>query len=154
MRHTADTPPDKLRLIVPDAARALGISPEAIRNRLSRGTLQSERHGGTVHVLIDRDMVRHADDTPPDTPGDRDALVAELRARIDSLERQLDQERQANGENRRIIMALTSKVPELEAAQGTTESPQGATESPAGGTPPPGPQKPAQRPWWRRVVGR
>ena len=94
MRHTADTPPDKMRLIVPDAARALGISPEAIRNRLSRGTLQSERHGGTVHVLIDRDMVRHADDTPPDTPGDRDALVAELRARIDSLERQLDQERQ------------------------------------------------------------
>jgi hypothetical protein len=43
-----DTPRDISRLIVPEAARQLGISPEAVRNRLSRGTLKSVKEGGTV----------------------------------------------------------------------------------------------------------
>jgi hypothetical protein len=46
MRQTGDQPDDILRLSVPKAAEALGISPEAVRNRLSRDTLQSERHQG------------------------------------------------------------------------------------------------------------
>jgi hypothetical protein len=49
-------------------------------------------------------------------PTDRtDELIAEPRDRVRSLEDQLDQEREANRENRRIIAALTSRIPELEA---------------------------------------
>jgi hypothetical protein len=35
----------KRRFTVPEAARALGISPEAVRTRLSRGTLEGVRTG-------------------------------------------------------------------------------------------------------------
>jgi DNA-binding Lrp family transcriptional regulator len=97
VRPTDDVPDDRLRLTVPEAAKALGISPEAVRNRLSRRTLDSEKIGGTVHVLIDRDMARHTADTPGGTPRDgpvdtpgytgRDELVDELRDRIGYLQR-------------------------------------------------------------------
>jgi hypothetical protein len=54
-RYSTDTSSDRLRLLVPDAAKALGISPEAVRNRLSRGTLESVKEFGTVYILIDRE---------------------------------------------------------------------------------------------------
>jgi hypothetical protein len=50
------------------------------------------------------------------TPDRTDELIAELRARVRSLENQLRQERAANRENRRIIALLTSSTPELPAA--------------------------------------
>jgi hypothetical protein len=102
-RYNADTSSDMLRLTVPDAARALGISPEAVRNRLSRGTLESVKESGTVYVLIDRDRLPHADDISHDRSGESASaggLISEMRARIDSLERQLEQahERQLSPE--------------------------------------------------------
>jgi len=39
------------RLTVPEAAQALGITTDAIRMRLSRGTLDTERVEGRVYVL-------------------------------------------------------------------------------------------------------
>jgi hypothetical protein len=54
--------------------------------------------------------------------------------KLQDLDDQLDQEREANRENRRIIAALTSRIPELE----------GATEPRSD---PPGAQDPIQRPW-------
>src|SRR3712207_7644311 len=41
------------RLTVADAARLLGLSAEAVRMRIKRGTLASEKVGGTVYVLLD-----------------------------------------------------------------------------------------------------
>jgi hypothetical protein len=123
-------------LIVPDAARALGISPEAVRNRLSRGTLDSERESGTVYVLIDRDMVRHTEDIPNDSPGESHALISEMHARIESLERQLDQEREANRENRRIIAAALERIPpQLEAPRESPEAAETVEEAPEEASP-------------------
>ncbi len=125
----ADQSPDRLRLTVPDAAKALGISPEAVRNRLSRGTLESVKEEGTVYVLIDRDMARHVTDRPHDIPGESEALISEMRGRIEDLREQLEAERRANEENRRIIAALTSRIPEIEAPAPSEprESPETAT---------------------------
>ena len=143
------TPNDRLRLTVPDAAHALGISPEAIRNRLSRGTLESERESGTVYVLIDRNMARYTDDTP----GESAALISEMHARIESLEHQLEEANERDRENRRIIAALTSRIPAIEAPSETRES--DVRSSPTG-TPTEASteaQEGVQRPWWRRVFG-
>jgi hypothetical protein len=154
----SDTPHDMSRYTVPEAAQALGISPEAVRNRLSRGTLKSVKEAGTVYVLLEADRMRHTGDTPIDRPTDTPPeLVDQMQARIDSLERQLEQAHERDRENRRIIAALTSRIPAIEAPSEQRESPEETSTDaedraepyPAAG----GDQQGAQRPWWRRVFG-
>jgi hypothetical protein len=152
-----DTPRDISRLIVPEAARQLGISPEAVRNRLLRRTLKSVKEGGTVYVLLETDMRRHTGDMPTDRPGDTlQPLVEEMRGRIESLERQLEQANERDRENRRIIAALTSRIPAIEAPADEREAPETVDEQQDMGKPwsdAPGPQDGVRRPWWRRMFG-
>jgi predicted ArsR family transcriptional regulator len=137
------------RYTVQDAADMLGITTGAVRNRLSRGTLRSVKEGGRVYVLLPADTSR---DTDRDT--DRTAeLIATLRE-------QLQAERRANEENRRIIAALTQRIPEIEAPREAPseprESPTDATEQPGRVEPQPqveGAQAPDTRPWWQRWFG-
>src|SRR5215218_5900373 len=96
------------RYTVSEAADMLGITTGAVRNRLSRGTLRKVKEGGTVYVLLPADMSRDAerdtDDTPPDmSPPESGTLTSELRDRLRYVEEQLEQERQAHAEARRII---------------------------------------------------
>jgi hypothetical protein len=80
-----------------------------------------------------------------------DILIAELQDRVRSLE-------EANRENRRIITALTSRIPTKEAQQEPPESPELGEEEPGRA----GPRSAAgeaqegvqQRSWWRKVLGR
>jgi hypothetical protein len=154
----SDTPHDISRYTVPEAAQALGISPEAVRNRLSRGTLKSVKEAGTVYVLLEADRTRHTGDTPIDRPPDTPPeLVDQMQARIDSLERQLEQAHERDRENRRIIAALTSRIPAIEAPQEAQESPEPGADMPMGSTPreaSAAAQEPAERvSWWRRMFG-
>jgi DNA-binding Lrp family transcriptional regulator len=153
----SDTPRDISRLTVPEAARQLGISPEAVRNRLSRGTLRSVKKSGTVYVLLEADRTRHNADVPSDIPNDiPQALVGEMRGRIESLERQLEQANERDRENRRIIAALTSRIPAIEASQEARKSPETVEEEPERAAPRSSAgegQESEQRPWWRRMFG-
>jgi hypothetical protein len=137
---------DMERYTVRDVAEALGISTGAVRNRLSRGTLKSVKERGTVYVLLPADTPRHTERDPGDIPGESDALISEVRAHNATLREQLEAEREANRENRRIIAALTSRIPELPAApsQEPSEAPETATEQP---------ERVEPRPWWRRMFG-
>ena len=142
-----------------EAAEVLGISAEAVRGRIRRGTLPVEREAGRVYVLLGQaERSRTTADqsrTTAGQPTDRtDALIAELQDRVRSLE-------EANRENRRTIIALTSRIPQLEApaseATEARESPETVEEEPEGSEPRSaagGAQEGAQRPWWRRVFGR
>ena len=109
-RASNDTSRDIARYTVPEAGRRLGISSEAVRNRLSRGTLKSVKESGTVCMLLENDRARHTADTPNDIPG---VLFEEMRGRIESLERQLERANGRDRENRRIIAALTSRMPAM-----------------------------------------
>jgi hypothetical protein len=139
------------RVTVHHAARVLGISEDAVRMRVKRGTLESEREGSRLYVFLTTD--------PTPDPTDRtNELIDELRDRVRSLEDQLKEEREANRENRRIIAALTSRIPELEAPSQPRESPvRAADEQDRGGEPrstTPGYEEPiSRRPWWRRTLG-
>jgi hypothetical protein len=146
---------DERRTTVSEAAEILGISAEAVRGRIRRGTIPVEREGGTVYVLLEgTERNRTTGDqsrTTDDQPGDRtDLLIAELQDRVRSLE-------QANRENRRIIAALTSRIPAIEAPQEAQESPETVQDEPERAEPrpdAPGAQEGAQRrSWWRRVLG-
>ena len=148
------TPPQR-RTTVAEAAEILGISAEAVRGRIRRGTLPVERESGTVYVLLEEaeqdrttaDQPRTTDDQPDDRT---DLLITELQDRVRSLE-------EANRENRRIIAALTSRIPAIEAPSEPPGSPVTDEEQQGRGQPhrdAPGAQEGVQRrPWWRRVFG-
>jgi hypothetical protein len=154
--------PEMARHTVAEAADMLGISTGAVRNRLSRGTLRSTKESGTVYVLLpddmSRDAERDADDTPSGIPpSDRDVLTSELRDRLRYVEGQLEAERQAHAEARRIIAGLVERIPAIEAPQEASEASETVEEKPERAEPRPATvesQETVQRPWWRRVFGR
>ena len=139
------------RLTINQAADQLGVTVDAVRGRIKRGTIAHVREGGRVYVLLAADESRPGHDQDADQPDDRtDALIAELQDRVRSLE-------DANRENRRIIAALTSRIPQLEAPQETPENRETVEEEPERAEPrsyAPGAQEGAQRPLWRRIIGR
>jgi hypothetical protein len=138
------------RLTQREAAERLGVSVEAIRKRVARGTLRSDKgEDGRRYVYLDTD---------PDAGGPQpepDALTSELRDRLRYVEQQLEAERQAHAEARRLLMAALERIPpQIEAPR---ESPETAREEPERAEPHPATvesQESVQRPWWRRVFGR
>jgi hypothetical protein len=104
-------------MTVHDAARKLGISEDAVRMRVKRGTLAAEREGGRLYVLLTPD--------PTTEPTDRtEELIEELREHTRSLEEQLREERRANDENRRLLAAAFERIPALEAPRMPPERPE------------------------------
>jgi excisionase family DNA binding protein len=129
------------RVTVQEAARLLGISEGAVRARIHRGTLETERDSGTVYVRL------NADDTANERT-EQSELVQTLREYNAALERQLNAEREASAELRRIVAGLVQRIPELEAPSEPRESPETATETAEGAR-----EGTQQRPWWRRIFG-
>ena len=127
------------RVTVAQAAEILGVTVEAVRGRIKRGTLEHERHSGTVYALLPADQMptgrQPGDDQAADRPrSDGNALISEMRDRIESLEHQLEQERQANSEHRRLLAAALERIPpQLEAPQETRESPESPRPTDEGG---------------------
>jgi hypothetical protein len=161
------TPNDISRLTVPEAAEALGISPEAVRNRLSRGTLKSEKEHGKVYVLlhktdrprptadIPKDTSRHAGDESTDISGGPAPLISAKDETIRVLSEQLEAERAASAELRRIVAGLVQRVPELEPAQEQQKSPVSRSDgTDMGSSTTEDQQEPSQRrSWWRAFFG-
>jgi len=143
-----------------EAAETLGVTSEAVRKRVRRGTLASEKHeDGRVLVWVDTRSDGGSDAGYDGRVGrGYDELLEEVRDRVRYLEKQLDEEREANRENRRIIAGLVQRVPELEAAREEApkerESTQTPSEEPHSTHAPPEPQEPSQRrSWWRAFFG-
>ena len=148
------------RLTLRQAAAALGVSESAIRKRVERGTLRSDKGAdGRRYVYMDTVTDNVADEgEDASVTRERDALISELRAHNDTLREQLEAERQGHAEARRIIAGLVERIPAIEAPASpeppeipeTSEEQQGrdAPHSATGGA-----QEGVQRPWWRRVFG-
>jgi excisionase family DNA binding protein len=144
------------RVTIQEAAQRLGVKEDAIRKRIQRGTLRHEKTPeGRVFVWVDT-----ASDTTQDTAQDRyqdasqDALLTAKDETIAALREQLAQANERDRENRRIIAALTSRIPAIEAPQEVSESSETVEEQQGRGGPrpdAPGAQEGSQRPWWRRI---
>jgi hypothetical protein len=87
--------------------------------RIKRGTLRSERQAGRVFVLLGQGQPT---EQPTDRPGEPNALISQMQGTIDSLERRLEEAAERDRENRRIIVALTSRIPAIEAPSEERES--------------------------------
>jgi hypothetical protein len=139
------------RVHLTEAAALLGVSKDAVRMRVKRGTLLSEKgEDGRVYVWVNDNPDADPNTVHPEPQAEAlRELIDELRDRVRSLE-------EANRENRRIIAALTSRIPAIEAPRDERESPEPGEEQQGRGEPHPGAgeaQEGAQRPWWRRVFG-
>jgi hypothetical protein len=145
------------RYTVTEAAEILGITVEAVRGRIKRGTIGHERTDEGVFVWLDTDRSETRREPDEDRSDDRAQLVEALREQVADLREQLAAERDANSENRRLLAAALERIPAIEAPEEPRESPETGGE-PAGSTPPAEEQpeptsRPQERSWWRRMFG-
>ncbi len=157
---------ETIRVSVEEAATLLGIEKGSVKKRVQRGKLRSEKDAsGTIWVYLDRsETVR--DQSQGQSATARDELVSELRDRVRSLERRLDEERESRRRADTIIVqlsraneeqALTIRELEAPASPEARESPQTVEDAseraqsrPDAGGAREGVQR---RSWWRRLWG-
>ncbi len=170
------------RVSVDEAARELGLSVDAVRKRVQRGTIEHERDAaGRVHILLDSpDNASTVRDERPDITGQlldaKEETISELRDRVRRLEHELDVRNEEVRRRDHLLAAALERIPELEApresqdtpseaeprsdrveeASGATEEPERPAEGDSGplwhGTDAT-PEDPPRRPWWRRWFG-
>jgi hypothetical protein len=153
--QTEDLSPDQTRVTVAQAAQILGLSAEAVRMRIKRGTLEHEKVGNTVYVVLDK-----ADQTQPNPElsvepiTDQTALIRALRAEVEFLREEMRRREERHAEETRrkdhLLAAALERIPELEAPSEARESPDTAFEGADGGEPS---EPVSQRSWWRRMFG-
>ena len=124
MQSDADQKPTDHRLTVFEAAEVLGISPEAVRARIKRGTLRKDKGpDGIVYVHLDAVPPRQDGDETESSSRPDASLVEVLREQVDALRLDLEgwkkEAEDWKDEARRkdtIIMSLTQRIPELPSA--------------------------------------
>jgi hypothetical protein len=148
------------RMTPQQAATHLGISVEAVRMRIRRGTIESERDDDG-HVYVRLDATKHRTDANRTDISNllverADLQIEDMREEISYLREELTAERNANAENRRIIARLTESLPQLEAGTppDAPESPPHDGDTSGRGTTPDERQRGTQRrSIWRRLFG-
>jgi hypothetical protein len=122
------------RVTVAQASEILGVTIEAVRGRIKRGTLDHERHSDTVYVLLQADQMptgrQPGDDQTTDRlQSDSTALISAKDETIATLRDQLEAERQAHAEARRLLMAALERIPPaLEPPREPSEAAEAAEE--------------------------
>ena len=152
-----------------EAADALGITVDAIRKRIQRGTIAHRRgEDGRVWVLLDAasNLRDPANSTVADTgepayrPQARDELVDSLKDQVEYLRQVIEMRDLELQRKDSIIAALTQRIPELEPLREPPQEPPSASETPSddsaagkGDVPPNEEGAQDLRPWYRRFFG-
>ena len=139
------------RLTVQEAAEVLGTSVDAVRMRARRGSLEAEKEpDGRVYVWVDGDP----SETKLGLDVESNALISAKDETIAALRDQLEAERQAHAEARRLLMAALEKIPPaLEAPPQPRGAPQTDAEEAEGQEDPFAEEDRPERSWWRRWFG-
>ena len=144
-------------LTVSQAAGKLGVTQDAIRKRIARGTIRHDKDSkGRIFVYLDTSEGAsktvqdegHDESFKTKQDADQDKYTRSLEDQIDFLRRELERKDT-------IIMSLTQRIPELEAPLKPSRDSQTASEAPATGDDiPTESQEPSkQRSWWRAFFG-
>jgi hypothetical protein len=151
---------------VGEAARELGISTDAVRKRIARGSLESDRPDGNVLVWLDdggSEAGREAQVDGRALLEAKDETIAllqdQLRLRAEEIQRRdviISQLTQATSNLTDRLRELEAPVPQPAPAQEPPGGPESVVEEPEragprlGGV---GAQEGSERPWWRRMFG-
>src|ERR671921_1901462 len=110
--------PDLDRLTVAQAASALGISQDAVRKRIARGTIPHDRdESGRVYVYLSPSETVQKTDQDDASKTVQDTYIRSLEDQIAFLRRELERKDT-------ILLNLTERIPQLEAAQEATDGPR------------------------------
>ena len=149
----------KRRLTVHEAAEVLGITPEAVRGRIQRGTLPKEKEeDGSVYVRLNTDQLQSNADKTPDASqligeeaADETQLIEALRERIEHLSRIIETRDEEIRRRDTILLSLTQRIPELEAPRETSRSARTpSVDTGKGEVPSEQKPRPTQRSWLHR----
>ena len=134
-------------------AELLGLSAEAVRSRIQRGTLESEKVDGTVYVLLEdtaqtrpnTDEAHPQDGTQTNLIGDQTEFIGSLQGQIEWLRREVERKDT-------LLMTLMQRVPELGPMRDAHET---ASKDMSGGdeVPPSNMEEPRASSWWKRFFG-
>ena len=151
--------PTTLRVTVIEAASILGITPDAVRSRLRRGTLHKETsEDGTVYVRLDTEGPAGLNDQTTDRSADQTtvAYINELKSEIDYLKETVAKRDEEIHRRDHLLAAALERIPAIEAPQEAPESPEEGDEAPDSTSPPQKQQERAscpqegRRSWGRR----
>jgi excisionase family DNA binding protein len=139
------------RLTVQEAAEVLGTSVDAVRMRVRRGNLRSDKDSdGRVYVWVDTDE----SETKLGPNGKSEALISAKDETIALLREQLEAERQAHSEARRLLLRALERIPPaLEAPETAEPRSDSPTPTDAGEGRETASERPEERSWWRRMFG-
>jgi hypothetical protein len=135
---------------VAQAATRLGITQDAVRKRIARGTIRHGKdHEGRTFVYLDTfegeaktDQANGQDrESKTVLDDDQDKYTRSLEDQIDFLRRELERKDT-------IIMSLTQRIPELEASPELREDHVMASEEAEKSTPPQEQQESSPRRSW------
>ena len=148
------------RVTVHEAAKRLGVSEGAVRQRLHRGKLKTDKDDtGRVYVYLTADDYgNNTVNTPQSTDSDL-GLLDELRDRIRFLEDELTDRKEESrrkdtiiGQMNQTVANITQRIPELEAATEPRESVVSAPEGVGNGAvPKPPADGQIRKSWWQRL---
>jgi DNA-binding transcriptional MerR regulator len=149
------------RLTVPEAAKHLGLTEGAVRQRVQRGSLESDKdENGRVYIYVDslnESQRSHNDRQYADLSeiveilkDQTEFLRRELEARTEEIRERAEEIKRKDS----IIMALTQRIPELEAASEARESVVSDSETDTkGAVPQDAAETEIRQSWWRRLFG-
>lgn len=151
----------RYRVTIQEAAKRLGVKEGAIRKRLERCTIRSDKdiESGRVYVYVDEPPSEDTEDAGYDNgydtsyPAGYDMLVRSQQEQIEFLRRELERKDA-------ILLNMTEAMkalgPPQEAPPDTPpeprESPVSASEERGEGDVPPEREEPVSS-WWRRLFG-
>jgi phage shock protein A len=131
---------------------------------LQSGELEGERDAvghwsisaRVVHTRLERlrrESLLEAVGYDPSSVREMRELVEVLRAQVEMLREELDEAHAANRENRRIIAALTSRIPAIEAPESPEPRSGTGTPTDASAEAQEATERAEERSWWRRMFG-
>jgi hypothetical protein len=147
-----DQPPAGRRLSVQQAADVLGVTVDAVRGRIKRGTLASTKgEDGSVYVLLEEgigaDQSNGESQPSYNQSNGQSQLIERMASEIEFLRGEL-QRKDA------ILLSMTEGLKALEAPSEARKPPVSSSEDPDKGTALSKEQEPTQRrSWWRQFFG-
>jgi hypothetical protein len=166
METNNDQTTNLTRFTVAHAADVLGLSAEAVRMRIKRGTLAYVKEENTVYVLLESSS-SETDQTQPNdertqpnndqTTHQTAQVVEALQAEVQFLRQELRLTRELREEEARrkdaIIMTMAQRIPELEPPSEPREAPSEVRDGAGKGDGAPNTEKPSERSWLQRFFG-
>ena len=148
--QTTDERPTTDRRTIREYAHAHGMTDNAVRMRIRRGTLTAVKLGGVVYVVgpdepptdHETDQATHATDALTDV-SDRDDLVEQLRSEVAFLRAELEARREAERELRVLLATRALAAPQTPRSDDNVVSDTTPTQAENVA------ETGVQRSWWR-----